>query len=68
MLCGGKDICYFSVSTYLFVISSCSDEINATVVDIGATTCRFGASGQNTPSHIFRSVSRDSIRVLVLIF
>jgi hypothetical protein len=67
MLCGGKDIYYFSVFTYHFTVAPCLDEINATVVDIGASTCRFGASGQNTPSHIFRSVSSDKFHVLVLI-
>ena len=31
------------------------DESNAAVIDLGTSCCRFGASGQNAPSHVFRS-------------
>ena len=33
----------------------CGDEIQAAVVDIGTSVCRFGTAGQDVPRHIFRS-------------
>eukprot|EP01040_Poterioochromonas_malhamensis_P015742 gene15742-17674_t len=33
----------------------CGDETNAVVADLGSSIFKFGTSGQNTPTHIFRS-------------
>ena len=33
----------------------CGDEVASIVVDIGASFCKFGSSGQDVPNHLFRS-------------
>lgn len=33
----------------------CGDEVCALVSDLGHSLCRFGAAGQDTPRHVFRS-------------
>ena len=33
----------------------CGDEVASIVVDIGASFCKFGSSGQDVPHHLFRS-------------
>lgn len=35
----------------------CGDEIFAGIVDLGTALCKFGTAGQETPRHIFKSVS-----------
>jgi hypothetical protein len=53
MLCGGKACseCGFRFNVL------CSDEIAAIVADIGTLNSRFGSAGQDSPRHIFRTVS-----------
>lgn len=33
----------------------CGDEVRAAVIDLGSYRCRFGAAGQDSPRHIFRT-------------
>lgn len=33
----------------------CGDEVRAAVIDLGSHRCRFGAAGQDSPRHIFRT-------------